>query len=221
MKTNTELRRQGSEALAGRWGTFVAATLLYSIISFFVQAPAQLNDFARNVLMTSAGVGYTLIGTSVVVSLLILPLTFGYDTIFLRNLRSEPVGVEHMFDGFRDYGRIFVTLLWQNILITLWTLLLIVPGIVKALAYALTPYILLDNPKLSTVEAIHLSREMMFGYKAKLFLLLLSFIGWGILCLFTCGIGVLWLLPYISSSLAAFYEDVRADYEMRKLSPQV
>ncbi len=221
MKTNTELRRQGSEALAGRWGTFVAATLLYSIISFFVQAPAQLNDFARNVLMTSAGVGYTLIGTSVVVSLLILPLTFGYDTIFLRNLRSEPVGVEHMFDGFRDYGRIFVTLLWQNILITLWTLLLIVPGIVKALAYALTPYILLDNPKLSTVEAIHLSREMMFGYKGKLFLLLLSFIGWGILCLFTCGIGVLWLLPYISSSLAAFYEDVRADYEMRKLSPQV
>lgn len=221
MKTNTELRRQGREALAGRWGTFVAATLLYSIISFFVQAPAQLNDFARNVLMTSAGVGYTLIGTSVVVSLLILPLTFGYDTIFLRNLRGEPVGVEHMFDGFRDYGRIFVTLLWQNILITLWTLLLIVPGIVKALAYALTPYILLDNPKLSTVEAIHLSREMMFGYKAKLFLLLLSFIGWGILCIFTCCIGYLWLIPYIQSSMAAFYEDVRADYEMRKLSPQI
>lgn len=220
MKTNTELRRQGSEALAGRWGTFVAATLLYSIISFFVQAPAQLNDFARNVLMTSAGVGYTLIGTSVVVSLLILPLTYGYDTIFLRNLRSEPVGVEHMFDGFRDYGRIFITLLWQNVLILLWTLLLIVPGIVKSLAYAQTPYILLDNPKLSTVEAIHLSREMMFGYKGKLFLLLLSFIGWGILCIFTCGVGFLWLAPYMQSSMAAFYEDVRADYEMRKLSPQ-
>lgn len=220
MKTNTELRRQGSEALAGRWGTFVAATLLYSIISFFFQAPAQLNDFARNVLMTSAGVGYTLIGTSVVVSLLILPLTYGYDTIFLRNLRSEPVGVEHMFDGFRDYGRIFITLLWQNVLILLWTLLLIVPGIVKSLAYAQTPYILLDNPKLSTVEAIHLSREMMFGYKGKLFLLLLSFIGWGILCIFTCGVGFLWLAPYMQSSMAAFYEDVRADYEMRKLSPQ-
>lgn len=221
MKTNTELRRQGREALAGRWGTFVAASLVYMIISCFVQVPAQLSDFSRSVLMTGAGVNYTLMSTSVVVSLLILPLTYGYDTIFLRNLRGEPVGVEHMFDGFRDYGRIFVTLLWQNILITLWTLLLIVPGIVKALAYALTPYILLDNPKLSTVEAIHLSREMMFGYKGKLFLLLLSFIGWGILCLFTCGIGVLWLLPYISSSLAAFYEDVRADYEMRKLSPQI
>ena len=125
-----------------------------------------------------------------------------------------------MFDGFRDYGRIFVTLLWQGVLTVLWMLLLIVPGIVKALAYALTPYILLDNPKLSTVEAIHLSREMMFGYKAKLFLLLLSFIGWGILCIFTCCIGYLWLIPYIQSSMAAFYEDVRADYEMRKLSPQ-
>ena len=94
------------------------------------------------------------------------------------------------------------------------------PGIVKSLAYAQTPYILLDNPKLSTVEAIHLSREMMFGYKGKLFLLLLSFIGWGILCIFTCGVGFLWLAPYMQSSMAAFYEDVRADYEMRKLSPQ-
>ena len=220
MKTNPELRRQGREALAGRWGTFVAASLVYMIISCFVQVPAQLSDFSRSVLMTGAGVNYTLMSTSVVVSLLILPLTYGYDTIFLRNLRSEPVGVEHMFDGFRDYGRIFITLLWQNVLILLWTLLLIVPGIVKSLAYAQTPYILLDNPKLSTVEAIHLSREMMFGYKGKLFLLLLSFIGWGILCIFTCGVGFLWLAPYMQSSMAAFYEDVRADYEMRKLSPQ-
>ncbi len=220
MKTNTELRRQGREALAGRWGTFVAASLVYMIISCFVQVPAQLSDFSRSVLMTGAGVNYTLMSTSVVVSLLILPLTYGYDTIFLRNLRSEPVGVEHMFDGVRDYGRIFITLLWQNVLILLWTLLLIVPGIVKSLAYAQTPYILLDNPKLSTVEAIHLSREMMFGYKGKLFLLLLSFIGWGILCIFTCGVGFLWLAPYMQSSMAAFYEDVRADYEMRKLSPQ-
>ena len=220
MKTNTELRRQGRETLAGRWGTFVAASLVYMIISCFVQVPAQLSDFSRSVLMTGAGVNYTLMSTSVVVSLLILPLTYGYDTIFLRNLRSEPVGVEHMFDGFRDYGRIFITLLWQNVLILLWTLLLIVPGIVKSLAYAQTPYILLDNPKLSTVEAIHLSREMMFGYKGKLFLLLLSFIGWGILCIFTCGVGFLWLAPYMQSSMAAFYEDVRADYEMRKLSPQ-
>lgn len=218
MKTNTELRRQGSEALGGRWGTFVAATLLYMVISFFVQAPAQLSEFSRSVLMTSTGVNYTLVGTTGVISLLVLPLVYGYDTIFLRNLRGEPIGVEHMFDGFRDYGRIFVTLLWQNVLVLLWMLLLIVPGIVKSLAYSLTPYILLDNPKLSTVEAIHLSREMMFGYKAKLFLLLLSFIGWGILCLFTCGIGFLWLAPYMQSSMAAFYEDVRADYEMRKPS---
>ncbi len=220
MKTNTELRRQGREALAGRWGTFVAATLLCYVINFFVQAPAQLSDFSRNVLMTGLGTNVTLYSSTGILSLLILPLSYGFDTIFLRNLRSEPVGVEHMFDGFRDYGRIFVTLLWQGVLTVLWMLLLIVPGIVKALAYALTPYILLDNPKLSTVEAIHLSREMMFGYKGKLFLLLLSFIGWGILCIFTCCIGFLWLSPYMQSSMAAFYEDVRADYETRKLSPQ-
>ncbi len=215
MKTNTELRREGREALTGRWGTFVAATLLYWVISSIAQAPAQLTEFSSRVLMNSVGTTYALYSTSIIICLIILPLSFGFNTIFLRNLRGEPVGVEHMFDGFRDFGRIFVTLLWQNVLVLLWSMLLLIPGIIKSLAYAMTPYILLDQPKLSTVEAIHLSREMMFGYKAKLFLLLLSFLGWSILCIITCGIGFLWLAPYANSSVAAFYEDVRADYELR------
>ena len=89
-----------------------------------------------------------------------------------------------------------------------------VPGIVKAYAYAMTPYILVDRPDLSANQAINLSCKMMSGHKFDLFYLQLSFIGWAILCLFTLGIGFLWRLPYYATAQAAFYQDVKSEYEM-------
>lgn len=94
----------------------------------------------------------------------------------------------------------------------LWALLLIIPGIVKAYSYAMTPYILYDNPKLQGNAAIELSMRMMRGHKLELFLLHLSFIGWFLLCILTLGIGFLWLTPYVHSTQAAFYEDVKEEY---------
>ena len=93
-------------------------------------------------------------------------------------------------------------------------LLFIIPGIIKAFSYAMTPYILEENPELSANDAIDHSRAMMKGHKFDLFWLYLSFIGWFILCILTLGIGFLWLTPYMETSVAAFYEDVKADYEM-------
>lgn len=78
----------------------------------------------------------------------------------------------------------------------------------------MTVFILKDT-NLSFDEAIVRSMDMMEGYKMKLFLMFLSFIGWAILCCLTLGIGFLWLYPYVVASIAAFYEDVRADYEAR------
>lgn len=94
----------------------------------------------------------------------------------------------------------------------LWSLLLIIPGIVKACSYAMTPYILYDNPKLQGNAAIELSMRMMRGHKMKLCVLYLSFIGWFLLCILTLGIGFLWLKPYVQASKAAFYEDVKEEY---------
>ena len=92
-------------------------------------------------------------------------------------------------------------------------MLFIFPGIVKIFSYAMTPFILEENPELSANDAIDRSRAMMKGHKFDLFWLLLSFIGWFILALLTLGIGGLWLQPYMQTSVAAFYEDVKADYE--------
>jgi uncharacterized membrane protein len=94
----------------------------------------------------------------------------------------------------------------------LWALLFYIPGIVKGIAYSLSPFILKDNPELSANEAINLSQKMMKGHKFDLFFLMLSFIGWIILGAFTLGIAYMWLVPYMSATLAAFYQDVKKEY---------
>ena len=107
----------------------------------------------------------------------------------------------------------FGTLLLRGVYTFLWTLLLIVPGIVKSLSYAMTPFILKDNPKASYDKAIIYSMRLMQGHKMDLFVLYLSFIGWFILSCLTLGIGFVFLVPYCQMSLARFYEEVKADFE--------
>ena len=100
----------------------------------------------------------------------------------------------------------------MSLLTFFWSLLFIIPGIVKGFSYAMTPFILDEYPELTPVEAIHRSRMMMRGHKFDLFYLSLSFIGWGLLGILTLGIGYLWLTPYMSTTMASFYEDVKAQY---------
>ncbi len=151
--------------------------------------------------------------------MLLLPLGWGYTIIFLNHYRGEATDFGNIFDGYKDFTRILLTMLLQGIYVMLWMLLLIIPGIIKSFSYALIPYILRDYPELQYNSAIELSMKMMEGHKMRLFLLYLSFIGWAILAVLTCGIGFLWLYPYMMTSAAAFYEDVKADYEKANAKP--
>ena len=90
----------------------------------------------------------------------------------------------------------------------LWSLLLIIPGIIAGYSYAMTGYILAENPELTASEAIARSKEMMAGNRFRLFCLHFSFIGWEILCTLTLGIGNLWLRPYKQAAEAAFYREI-------------
>ena len=146
----------------------------------------------------------------------VMPLAVG----FLNSFRKLLVQGDNEISG--NMYKMAVGNYWHKVwgmflmmlFVSLWTLLFIIPGIVKAFSYSMTPYILEEHPELSANEAIDHSRAMMKGHKFDLFWLLLSFIGWGFLCLFTFGIGFLWLTPYMNTSVAAFYEDVKADYEV-------
>ena len=93
----------------------------------------------------------------------------------------------------------------------LWMLLLIVPGIIKAISYSMTPFILAEHPNLTASQAIDLSKQMMDGHKMDLFILDLTFIGWGLLSALTLGIGALWLNPYTNAAHAAFYRQLQVE----------
>lgn len=188
MKANSELRRQAVDSLNGNWGSAVLVTLFYGLLS------GGASGFSMGI-----------------VNLILLPIVYGYAVMFLDLLRGVKIEFGRLFDGYSDIGRIFGTVLLHNIYLFLWTLLLIVPGIVKMYSYALTNFILKDYPELAYNAAIEKSMAMMSGYKMKLFLLDLSFIGWALLSCLTLGIGFLFLYPYMQTAHAAFYEELRAE----------
>ena len=222
MQLNSELRAQARERLEGKWGTFVLMTFLLYVIQALLQIPGSVGDLFKVLSPENALTSESLSTLSVLLTLLALPLSWGLTVSLLRNHREESVDLENLFDGFRGgrYTRVFCALFLVNLFTFLWTLLLIIPGIIKAFSYALTPYIIMDEPELTAKQAIARSCEIMQGRRWKLFCLYLSFIGWGILCLLTFGIGFLWLVPYMNASVAAFYEDARAEYEASKTIEQ-
>lgn len=184
------IRAQARALLAGRWNLYALIWLVYMLVES---------------LATS------LVGSSIIVT---GAFTLGLAMISLRVVRRQDIEVEMLFDGFRDFVRSLVASLLILVYVILWSLLLIVPGIIAALSYSMTYYILADNPDVTASEAINMSKRMMFGHKTDLFWLYLSFIGWAILCLFTFGIGFLWLLPYIQTSTAIFYENIKGAPEV-------
>ena len=97
----------------------------------------------------------------------------------------------------------------MSIFTFLWSLLLFIPGIVKAYSYSMTMYVLADHPEMSATDAIAESQRIMQGNKWRLFCLDLSFIGWLFLCALTLGILTLWIAPYQETARAEFYESIR------------
>jgi uncharacterized membrane protein len=200
LKVNSELRAEARNSLSGRWGTGVVITLIYTIIAGGIGG--------------ITGVNHTLRMLSSLFSLLVgSVLGYGLLIAFLKSFRKEDLEIGDLFLGFRTYFAVLGTMLLMGLYIFLWSLLLIIPGIVKSYSYAMTPYLLHDHPELSAEELICKSMAMMHGRKMKLFLLDLSFIGWILLSILTLGIGLLWLLPYMYSARAAFYENILAEGE--------
>lgn len=202
IKSASEIRSAARATLSGHWTEAAMLTFVYCIVAWAFSALV-------------GGLEYVQQGLGTVASLLLLPLGWGYAVTFLSNARGEedPFNVSRMFDGYKDFSRIFTTVLLTQIYILLWILLFIIPGIIKSLSYAMTPFVLRDNPEMKNNAAIELSMKMMDGHKGELFWLYLTFIGWGILCILTLGIGYFWLAPYMQASMAQFYEEVKAEYE--------
>lgn len=133
----------------------------------------------------------------------------GYCNFLLKQHDHRNPQFGDLFAGFDRFGTYFAQRFLRILYVFLWCLLLIVPGIMAAYSYALTPYILAENPDLTASEAITRSKNLMYGHRLELFVLELTFIGWSILSILTFNIGNLWLNPYRNATIAAFYRELQ------------
>lgn len=137
----------------------------------------------------------------------------GYTQYLLKQHNHAHFDIHDLFSQFDRFKDGFLQSFLRGLYIALWSLLFIIPGIVKQFSYAMTPFIMAENPNMTASEAITASRELMDGHKGELFMLDLTFIGWDLLAVLTLNIGYIFLNPYKNAAYAAFYRDITASRE--------
>lgn len=232
--TRRELKKEAKDQLRGNWVwaialSFVAWLIVYAVndIQSFIRtgndavyyAYYQVNNGIKEPVVEPTGgvIGF-------IISILAGILFWGvlYTVLQFRDNGDKPNIFSGMFSAYRSNRFIssFLTFLCQYIFTLLWTMLLVIPGIIKGFSYAMTPFIMKDlydaGQKPSATEAITKSRHLMNGHKTELFVLDLSFIGWWLLSILTCGIGFLWLISYFRQTQANFYRNLAGDQFLKK-----
>jgi uncharacterized membrane protein len=190
---NRVLMQGARESLKGKWGLAVGTFLVYMIIGGLISSIPKAGGLL-----------------SIIIS---GPMALGVSIFSLAVSRDRNPRFEQIFHGFKKFGVSLGTYLLFAIFVLLWAILLIVPGIIAALSYSMSFFILAEDDSIGALEAIRKSKKMMYGYKWKLFCLYLRFIGWALLCILTIGIGFLWFVPYVSISFAKFYDDIQTPAE--------
>lgn len=186
---NAHIMHEARESLRGKWKPVILVFLLYIICTSAVSA---IPDIGGLLSMIISG-----------------PMTLGIAYYSLGFSRGEEPNWHVLFDGFKRFVPSLLTYLYMILLIVLWSLLLIIPGILKALSYSQTFFVLADDPLIGPKEAVKKSADLMKGYRWKYVCLNFRFFGWTLLCILTLGIGFLWLYPYMQISYAKFYDEVK------------
>lgn len=181
----------------------------------------RARDILRNDRGTAIGVGvlYMVLGsvaTTITAGLgsifLMPPLVIGMYLFHILMFRGKRPSFDALFEGFSHYTQSLVGMLWMWLFTCLWSLLFIIPGIIKAYAYWATPYLLADYPDLNPREALKLSMRITQGRKMEIFVMQLSFFGWALLSGFTFGIlYIIHVGPYMNLSLAGLYDAMLHD----------
>lgn len=188
-----------------RWWKMTLATIAIYLISggfsIYVNIATVLNRDDP-----SPTVGYS----SSIITLLLIPFTIAASGYYLNHIRGfNPEWKSLYKEGIDNYGSYLVTGVLVNAFTVLWSLLFVVPGIIKAIAYSQAKYVIHDNPRLKGKEAIEISKRMTNGFKGDLFSMYLSFIGWYILVGLTCGILSIYVTPYVETTAAMYYENLK------------
>jgi uncharacterized membrane protein len=227
MKFAADFRQTARNALKNRWGIAILAGFIAALLGGTNTSGGSINLNFITTSSESSGSGTPLneeqlalilgVLSFVVLAALAIGLVLfivgsvvavGYSKFNLALIDGEEATIGTLFSYFSQFGRILLTQLLRLIYTFLWSLLFIIPGIVATYKYAMVPYILAENPDITPSQAIEMSKRMMEGNKWRLFCLEMSFIGWSILAVLTCGIGSFVLLPYMEAARADFYREV-------------
>jgi uncharacterized membrane protein len=193
MKTeNLVLMQMARKSLKDKWGLAIGTFVVYMLIIGTIQTTTEFFPLAGLLLLAISG-----------------PMVLGIAIFSINISRNQDARLEQIFQGFNNFSTSLGAYLLMLLFIFLWTLLLIIPGIIAALSYSMTFYILADDNSIGAMEAIDKSKKMMDGYKWKYFCLGLRFIGWSLICILTLGIGFLWLFPYMQVCMVKFYDDIK------------
>lgn len=220
-------REQARESLRGNWGRAVLVCLLGTLLGADVVTIGTVENrrgsiednieyFRRQVdssvfrmfLLILLGVISIILVYSIIAFIIGGAIQLGMITFFIGLHQGAPVSVSDLFSQFHSFGKALGLRIVTVFFVWLWSLLLVIPGIIAAFRYSMAPYILAENPDIGVMEALDLSKRMMMGNKLRLFFLGLSFFGWMLLGVITGGIALLWVNPYIESAYAAFYLDI-------------
>ena len=193
MKRAKELRAAAWEKKKGRWGMLALVFFIYSLI-----------------MAACAALSYVVVG-AVAVLLLSGPLMLGFTMVCLAVSRRQGASLSKLFEGFSRFGDSLVLFLLMDIFIFLWSLLLVIPGIIKMYSYSMSWFVLHDRPDLTGNEARKRSMYLMRGHKWRLFCLDFSFLGWYLLSALTLGILAFWVAPYHMTARAEFYQELLAE----------
>lgn len=201
--TRAELKQKAKESLKGKYGDAIAVTLLLFIISGVI---GGISGFIMGVFNINEQVSRTI--TEIISIVLSGLLTFGYYSYFLKISRNENADIQELWSKTNMFLPYIIASILIGLFTTLWTFLFIIPGIIAAFSYSMTYYIMLDNPEISALDAIRKSKELMKGHRFDYFILNLSFIGWILLGILTCGILYVWLIPYMNVTNLNFYNQL-------------
>lgn len=203
MWTRAELKNRSKLVMKRNYWNMFAVTLIAGAITFFMTSTFEVSE--HEVGRRVALYGFI----SLLVKIFLLnPLECGKANFFLKNI-EENQGISELFYFFQhDYTNVVTILFIRDVKIALWTLLLVIPGIVKTYEYRMIPYLLAENSSLTSQEVFAMTKEVTAGNKFNIFVLDLSFIGWyllgGILV-----IGILFVYPYYESTCAELYAELR------------
>lgn len=183
------LKSKAKEQIKGNIGILFVMTLIVVAVSFIASTIPFVGSLANTILISPA-------------------FSIALVMIYLNLTNGKEIKIGDIFEGFYHFWGAFKITFLISLFTALWSLLFIIPGIVKSYSYSMAMYIWSENKEMGALEAISKSKEIMDGHKMDLFVLCLSFIGWILLGGITFGIAYIYVIPYMDATLANFYRAI-------------